>query len=75
MFYVYVLKSGKDDKLYIGYTVDLKKRFLEHNQGKVESTRPRKPFDLVYYEAYASEKDEKRKQPQKVFWVYGSFEG
>ena len=62
MFYVYVLKSKKDDKLYIGYTSDLKRRFLEHNQGLVESTRPRIPFSLIYYEAYLSESDAKHRE-------------
>ncbi len=32
MFYVYVLKSVKDDGLYIGYTDDLKRRIFEHNK-------------------------------------------
>lgn len=57
MFYVYILKSLKDNKTYIGSTRDLKKRFKEHNSGKVASTSYRKPFKLVYYESYASEKD------------------
>ena len=30
MFYVYVLKSRKNNNLYIGYTKDLKKRLGEH---------------------------------------------
>jgi putative endonuclease len=51
MFYVYVLKSGRDGKFYIGHTADLRKRFDEHNQGKVESTRCLIPFELIYYEA------------------------
>lgn len=51
MFYVYVLKSLKDNKLYIGHTNNLKKRFKEHAQGKVPSTKNRKPLKLVYYEA------------------------
>ena len=51
MFYTYVLRSKLDKKLYIGFCGDLRKRFSEHNSGKVESTKPRVPFDLVYYEA------------------------
>lgn len=51
MFYTYVLKSKMDGKLYIGYTPNLKKRLLEHLKGKVLSTKIRKPFVLVYYEA------------------------
>ena len=47
MFYVYVIKSKKDNQLYVGATSDLKKRLIEHNQGYVESTKERKPFDLL----------------------------
>ena len=57
MFYVYVLVSKKDGKLYIGSTNNLKKRFEKHNKGLVPSTKPRRPFVLAYYEAYADEND------------------
>lgn len=51
MFYTYVLKSRTDGKLYVGFTDNLKRRFEEHNNGLVTSTKGRRPFDLVYYEA------------------------
>lgn len=51
LFYTYVLKSKKDDKLYIGYTDNLNKRIRKHNDGKVESTKNRRPFTLLYFEA------------------------
>ena len=35
MFYVYVLKSLKDNNFYTGYTKDLKKRLQQHNNGDV----------------------------------------
>ena len=54
MNYVYILKSLKDQKYYIGSTPDLKRRFMEHQNGLVISTKPRRPFKLVYYEAYES---------------------
>lgn len=57
MFFVYILKSKKDGKLYLGCTKDLRKRFEKHNLGLVKSTSLRKPFYLVYYEAYASRQD------------------
>lgn len=57
MFFVYILKSKKDSKLYIGCTNDLRKRFKEHNLGLVLSTKARKPFRLIYYEAYAAKQD------------------
>jgi putative endonuclease len=51
MFYTYVLKSLKDDKLYTGWTDNLNHRINEHNRGNVVATASRKPLKLVYYEA------------------------
>jgi len=51
MYYVYVLKSLKDGKLYIGFTANLKQRLVAHNNRKIQSTRNRIPFELIYYEA------------------------
>ncbi|MFH0968990.1 MAG: GIY-YIG nuclease family protein [Patescibacteria group bacterium] len=52
MYYVYLLKSEKDNKFYIGYSSNLKLRIKEHEDGLVESTKHRRPLKLVYYEAY-----------------------
>ena len=57
MYYVYVLKSLKDNKLYVGKTKDLKRRFSEHNRGMVKSTKSRRPFELIFYEAFKSSSD------------------
>jgi putative endonuclease len=57
MFYTYVLLSKKDGKFYTGYTQDLKERFEKHNKGQVESTKERRPLELVYYEACLDQKD------------------
>jgi len=57
MYYVYVIKSEKDKRIYTGYTSDLKRRISEHNSGKVESTKNRKPLVLIYYEGCLSQKD------------------
>lgn len=57
MYFVYVLKSKLDGKLYMGYTNDLKKRFYEHTNGFNKSTKYRAPFRLVYYEAFLAEAD------------------
>lgn len=57
MFYVYVLQSLKDGKLYNGYTADLKERLKYHNVGRVSATRHRMPFKLIYYEAYLDQQD------------------
>ncbi|GAG04104.1 unnamed protein product [marine sediment metagenome] len=58
MHYVYILLSTtKMNWVYVGRTDDLRKRFKEHNLGKVKSTKFYRPFILVYYEAYYSKKD------------------
>lgn len=57
MHYVYVLRSGKDDKNYVGYTKNLKLRFEEHQKGRVESTKNRRPLKLMYYEACLNQQD------------------
>lgn len=51
MFYTYVLQSEKDNKLYIGWTDDLRSRLDKHNKGLTISTKLRRPFKLIYYEA------------------------
>ena len=61
MHYIYILRSHKDKKLYIGKMVNLQKRVDYHKQGKVKSTKSKRPFILVYYEAY-SDKDKWSRQ-------------
>lgn len=62
MFYVYVLKNKNYDELYIGSTNDLKRRIIEHNEGRVKSTNLKRPYKLVYYEAYGEESDARRRE-------------
>lgn len=62
MFYVYILKSEKDNKLYIGCSIDLRRRVVEHNEGANKATKSRRPLNLIYYEAYASQADAKARE-------------
>ncbi|MCX6813656.1 MAG: GIY-YIG nuclease family protein [Candidatus Azambacteria bacterium] len=62
MFYVYVLESINESDLYIGFTNDLKSRLEKHNRGLNFSTKLRKPWRLVHYEAYLNEKDARRRE-------------
>ena len=57
MYYTYLLYSKKDDNFYTGFTQDLKLRFDQHNKGQVESTKDRRPFKLIYYEACLNRDD------------------
>ena len=62
MFYNYILKSRQNGQMYTGYTVDLRKRFKEHNEGKSTYTKHRGPYDLIYYEACLNEEDAKARE-------------
>jgi len=64
MFYVYLLKSIKDNGYYIGYSADLKNRFIQHQNGLVESTKNRRPLILKYYEAYETESLARQREKQ-----------
>ena len=62
MYYTYILQSLKDMALYTGFTKNLKLRFDQHNKGLVESTRERRPFKLIYYEACLNQDDATRRE-------------
>ena len=62
MYYTYVLRSKKDGGFYTGLTNDLKLRFEKHNKGLVDSTKHRKPFELIYYEACLDRNDAARRE-------------
>ena len=62
MYYVYVLKSKKDNKNYTGYTGDLRKRLTEHNEGKSVSTKNRRPLELIYFEGCLNSMDAKKRE-------------
>ena len=58
MHIVYVLKSLKDNKLYVGSTRrDINDRLRDHNAGRVRSTKARRPFELLYKEKFDNYKD------------------
>ena len=61
MHYAYVLKKKRGD-FYIGYTADLKRRLVEHQKEW--------PCELVYYEAYQSEKSARDRERKLKY--YGS---
>jgi putative endonuclease len=60
MYYVYFLFLNNQN-IYKGITTDLKRRFKEHNVGKVASTKNKKPI-LIHYEAYLLKTDAERRE-------------
>ncbi len=54
---VYILKSSKDSKRYVGYTENILRRLTEHKNGLVKSTKNRRPLDLIYTEGFENKSD------------------
>jgi putative endonuclease len=57
MYYIYILKSHKDNNFYIGQTCNIENRLHKHNNGLVKSTKYRRPLKLIYSEEYKSLKE------------------
>ena len=62
MYYVYILQSELDKEFYIGRTGNLKRRYSEHQTGRVESTKNRLPIKLICYEAYNTKEEAARRE-------------
>lgn len=61
-YFVYVLRSQKDNKFYTGYTNNLEKRIKEHNKGLVSSTKYRLPLELIYFEGCKNQQDATKRE-------------
>jgi putative endonuclease len=53
-YYVYILYSQSRDRYYIGLTHHPQESLAQHNLGATASTRPGKPWILVYTEEHTN---------------------
>jgi len=54
LYFVYVLYSKRADRIYAGHTDNLALRLERHNQGKVRSTKPYSPWEIIYTEPFST---------------------
>ena len=54
MFFTYIIQSQKNGKYYTGSCSDIDERIKRHNAGATPSTKPNRPWKLVYFESYAT---------------------
>ena len=60
--FVYILRCA-DGTFYTGWTNNLSRRVLAHNNGKgCRYTKPRLPVELVYYEEYGDKRQAQRRE-------------
>ena len=57
MFYVYVIESLKNNKVYTGHTANLDKRLDQHNAGKTKSTKAFIPYKILFFELCTNRKE------------------
>lgn len=63
VFTVYVLKSLRNSKRYVGFTSKIEaERLREHNSGVNHWTRSNKPFRLVHTEIFGSKTEAIRRE-------------
>ena len=49
-YYIYAIKSTKNNSIYVGMTKNINSRLKEHNNGYVFSTKGCRPYKLIYTE-------------------------
>ena len=57
MAFVYILRSQKNNRFYIGSTVNLSRRLLQHNEGQVVATKYIRPLEIVFSQEFEKEED------------------
>lgn len=60
--FVYIIKSISHDTRYVGVTVNLLKRLLEHNSGKCRYTKGRIPWCIIYTEEYKTLSEARKRE-------------
>jgi putative endonuclease len=61
-YWVYILYSPSAKRTYTGQTNDIDRRIIRHNKGMVPSTRPYRPWELVYSEEYDTRADAMKRE-------------
>jgi len=56
-YYTYIIQSLRDGSFYIGYSSDLEKRILFHNNKLSKYTSTRTPWKLVYFVEFENKSD------------------
>jgi putative endonuclease len=62
VFYVYVLKSKNDYSQYIGLSQNVEERLEEHNTGRVNSTKSKRPWQLIYTESFTTRLEARKRE-------------
>lgn len=68
-YHTYILECA-DGTYYIGWTNDLEKRLVTHNEGKgAKYTRARLPVELAYHESFKTESEARKREYELKRWT------
>ncbi|MGB1448625.1 MAG: GIY-YIG nuclease family protein [Flavobacteriaceae bacterium] len=68
MIWIYALSSQLRNYIYVGMTSDLQRRIGEHNSGKEKTTKPYRPFTLIYQEQCENRQEGRKREK---YWKSG----
>ena len=61
MYYVYAIKN-KENRIYVGLSKEVDRRLLDHNSGRVFSTKGYRPWDMLFIEACENRIDARERE-------------
>ena len=62
MYFVYILESLKRKRYYIGSSANVQKRIIAHNKGGTRSTKPYRPWHLIYIEEFQTKAEATKRE-------------
>jgi putative endonuclease len=62
MFYVYAIHSFGRNYTYVGLTNNIQRRFSEHQAGKNKTTKPYRPFKIIWVETFKTRPDARERE-------------
>ena len=68
MFYIYIIKSLKTGKYYIGSSSNVEERLKKHNNGNVKSTKVFTPWEIMHTESFLSRSIAEKRERQLKNW-------
>lgn len=69
-YYVYAIKSEKDNRIYVGLSSNAERRLQEHNAGGTKSTKAWRPWRIIY-KKIAGSRIQARELEKKLKSGYG----
>jgi len=62
MHYVYILLNEAKTRTYTGVADDVNKRLTLHNAGRVKTSRPYRPYNIIHTESFETLKEARQKE-------------